>query len=411
MQIKQWVINVLVAFSWILTFIAIILHFVNDTSPTVQFVFAIVGMINMARMVGDATEELSDSLGDIVGGILSASCGNIPELIFSLIALFNGQYELLMGTLIGSVVSNLLLVLGSSIVVGSFKNGWKQKFIKGPIHDLAHLLLLGTVIIFIGLSYMKPSNTMNISVSVLLLITNVIFTVYQLKYDRISLTRQTSLRLDKPLERRMPIQDLEGQTELTNVAGDDNLGREGGRGGGGGGSSSSNEDPVVLFNRDMPKFVTKKRLILFESISKLIVSSAFVALLSEIITETCQVFSLELGLSKQFIGFFIIAFTGNAAEHWTSLKAAYDNEIDLAITTVETSGIQITMLIIPLIVLISYSQAIPIYMTFSAVQLGIYLSTIFFVQYIIRDNEANIIEGAFLLIFYLMSAIFYAVYG
>jgi calcium/proton exchanger cax len=143
-KISQYGANSLIVITWIASLIAIIMHFSGNIQPTVQFVLALIGMINMARMVGDATEALSEKMGDMIGGMMSAACGNIPELIFSLIALFNGSYSLLLATLMGSVVSNLLLVFGTSIMVGSYKNNWRQSYKKGPIHDLAMLLLLGT---------------------------------------------------------------------------------------------------------------------------------------------------------------------------------------------------------------------------------------------------------------------------
>ncbi|AYV76294.1 MAG: hypothetical protein Terrestrivirus5_116 [Terrestrivirus sp.] len=430
-KISQYAANSLIVITWIASLIAIVMHFAGDVQPTVQFVLALIGMINMARMVGDATEALSEKMGDMIGGMMSAACGNIPELIFSLIALFNGSYSLLLATLMGSVVSNLLLVFGTSIMVGSYKNNWRQSYKKGPIHDLAMLLLFGTAMMFTATSYISGktgnSNIITITFCVLLLVMNIIFTLYQLKFDTINLTslrQHSNKRLVNPGS--IPLTDVssarssnDGQHhENNNIAGghgaeeitiivEDTDRRED--------HHVTNEivtptfTPINIFGHQVTlPFSDSKKDVIIE-IALLAIASAFVALLSEILTETCEVFSKELGLSNEFIGFFIVAFTGNAAEHWTGIKTAYNNEIDLSITTVETSGTQISMLIIPIIVLLSYTQSTPLYMVFDVYQLGIYISTILFVQYIIRDNESNFIEGTFLLMFYLCSAVMYGV--
>jgi Ca2+:H+ antiporter len=375
---------------------SVVLHFIGDRSIA-QFVLAIIGLVPLAGVIGDATEELGELAGDIVGGILSASFGNAPELIFSFVALYNHQDELLKATLIGSVIANTLMVLGSSLMVGSYKNGI-QKFVKGTIHNLG-----ATLLIFSGiyLSYPTILKTMgqygsyvsvrlDIISSLIMIVIYVSFTIFQIKYKPETLIRGLSKRLEKTKSVRGQNQIDSKSIEIVIVA----------------------PDAIVTTSTQTPSepHPNKKKIIAI-NIFKLCVASGLVALLSDIITSTVTDFSVTVGINSTFIGFIIIAITGNAAEHWTAMKSAYDNEIDLAITTVITSGLQISALIYPIIILFSFIRETPMDMALLPLEAISYDFAIILVWFVMSDDKTNWVEGLMLFSFYIILAtIFFVVF-
>jgi len=373
-------------FAWILSIIAIALHYTNNMLPTLQFIFALLGLIVMAKMVGDETEELAEKSTEIIGGILSAFCGNIPELIFSIVALFNGEYSLLLATMFGSVVSNLLLVMGTSIIVGSYKNGFRQNFKHVEIHDLALLLLFGTSFLFITTSTITNNSVVTILLCCILIISLIVFTIYQLTFDTNTLERVSSIRslnytpnLNTDDVSIPVIYDAETQSNEPNKNNSVNLPK-----------------PNILCDSS-----------LYVNIFKLTIISVMVGLLSDIITQTCYSLSNQIGVSKEFIGFFVVAIAGNAAEHWTAILAAYNNQIDLSITIVESSAIQISCLIIPIVVLLSFSRQDILWLQLNRYQNGMYFIAMFMLKYVVNDNKTNMVEGIFLTLLYLSMAIVY----
>ncbi len=366
--------------------LAIILKLFNKAN-TGQFVLACIGLVPLAGMIGDATEKLGRRIGSIGGGILSASFGNAPELIFSIISLYKGNLdELIKASLLGSVISNILLVLGTSFIVGGYKNG-TQEFEKGIIHSAG-----STLLIFASFCLSIPTiwkatvqhegvnatpTTLNMLVAIVLILCYILYTFFQIQDD-----------LKKERE---PLHTLEVNTSGLYVA-------------------TTEYDLEIEHEQPDPEAQQESTNgSVIYPILQLLISSCLVAVLSDIITDTVSDVASNLGLSQIFIGAVIISVTGNAAEHWTALQASYHNETDLAVTTVLTSALQISMLIIPVLTILSTGRSNDLFqLTFNPIELVINAVTVLVAWLIIEDTKTNWIEGVALLGTYVISCtVFY----
>jgi Ca2+:H+ antiporter len=347
-----------------------------------QFVFACIGLVPLAGHIGDATEELGERIGSIAGGILSASFGNAPELIFSVISLFKNEPELdelIKASLLGSVISNVLLVFGSAIVIGGIKHG-TQEFEKGMIHSAGALLVFLSTCCLGAPAVLETvtghsSTTLNIIVAVVLLIGYVAFTIYQIK-DEIAHERQPLSSQEHGHHHGHHNHHHHLQDDYPHAEGDTNMEAA---------VEPEAEDPITPA---------------WKALGILLASSILVAVLSDIITDTVSEVATKCGISHIFIGAVVIAITGNAAEHWTALQSAYDNKTDLAMTTVVTSALQISMLIIPLLAILSFFRSTPLTLIFSPVVIIAQVIAAFINIFVVNDTKTTWLEGVVLLCTY-----------
>lgn len=380
---------------YIPVFIAIILKFANG-SGTAQFILACFGLIPLAGMVGDSTEELGELLGDVAGGILSASFGNAPELIFSSVSLYKGFDDLIKASLIGSILSNTLLVLGTSLIVGGVKNGI-QEFKSGIVHSAGATWLVVSGMFLSTpsiLNYLKQDGlstqqymTIDLFISIILVAVYISYTLFQIRYEGDKTEHRVTIDtadVNRILERKDNDQTIE--LKIINVEANITVPEK---------QASDNNEAVPN---------------VYWSIFKLLFASCLVALLSDIVTDTISEITSGGSISQTFIGIIIIAITGNAAEHWTAMKAAYDNEADLSITTVLTSGLQISMLIIPLMVIFSYVRSVPFTLVFPALELIAFESSAILTWFIVSDSKTNWSEGKALVALYLLCCIAFFYY-
>lgn len=440
--------------------VAIVLRYTYGNQIT-QFVFACIGLIPLAGNIGDSTEDLGDRINPIVGGLLNGSLGNVPELIFALISLFvgNGKLdELIKAALIGSIVSNTLLVLGSALIVGGLKNG-TQKFVTGDIHGAGSTILLFAALclafptIWTAWSG-KPHIPMgfNLLDSCVLFVCYILYTIFQIKGSAekqkeiqetdgvtipLSVLKHNEQIVRKKIERARTLSKIlhtpVSGSDLGQIPAEDNtllqiIVNEGqeqvpgqvqgqvqgqvpeqvpGQVPGQILETQKKNDNMMASENDETE---EKKSHIIWPILQLAVSSALIAILSDIITDTVSVFSESLGLSHTFIGMILISFLGNAAEHWTAIIASYHNETDLSVTTVLTSALQISMLIIPLIVMFSYIRSEPFELIFNPLELVALGAAVVCVWVIISDSRTNWLEGVVLTGAYIVSStVFYYV--
>jgi Ca2+:H+ antiporter len=317
--------------------LTIVLHYAGSLSDSAQFVLAAVSLVPLAWLIGEATEHAAEHTGPGVGGFLNATFGNAPELIIALIAVNDGLTEVVRGSLTGSVVSNLLLVLGLSLVAGG----------RGTLDRTSSFLSLG-LIAFATALFLVPSvagwdgdpnrdslTRVSAVISVVLLVTYVVATWYSLRRHR-----ARHIASDAEVE-------VEGWTLRRSL--------------------------VVL--------------------GIATVATAFVA---EILVGSLEVFAEQAGLSDFFVAAVIVAIVGNAAEHGGAIVVAFRGKIALAGEIAFSSAAQVAVFLIPAVALLSWLIE-PLALSFRAVEIGALAGSVAYTAAVLADGRSSRLRGTLLL--------------
>ena len=335
----------------------------GHASEALVFVTSALGIIPTAALMGRATEELASRSGPRIGGLLNVTFGNAPELIIALFALDRGLHELVKATLIGSIVGNILLVLGASMLVGGLANG-RQTFSAKTANVQSTMLLAAAAAFAVpavvqlvggdGLPTVGPERIGFDSTVELLsgLIAAVLIVIYL-----IGLYLSLRTTGDPAHE---PTYDAEGMWGWS-----------------------------VRF-----------------SVAMLAVAGLFVGIMSEVLVGSIGAASESLGLSEFFIGAIVVAIVGNAAEHWVAVLVAQKNKMDLAVNIAIGSGAQVGLFVTPVLVLAAFFIGPgPLPLVFNAFELGAVILAVLVAYYVAHDGESTWSEGAALLSVYVILAI------
>jgi Ca2+:H+ antiporter len=340
-----------------------------DASGTLIFFLAAGALIPPAAMMGRATEELAERSGNVVGGLLNVTFGNAPELIIALFALEKGLHEVVKASLIGSILGNVLLVMGAAMLVGGLSSGRTrgvQKFGQTAASVQSTMLLLAVAALIMpgvfalvqggGLpnagdervSYGSDLENLSLAVACVLIFSYLAGLLFSLR---------THAALFNPHE-----------------------------------EESSTEDRGDWSVR--------------RSVIALAISGALVGLLSEILVGSIEEASQAIGLSEFFIGVIIIAIVGNAAEHWVAVLVAYKNKMSLAVNIAIGSSVQVALFVAPVLVLVSFVLGpAPMPLVFNGFELaGLAIAAIIANQ-VTQEGESTWYEGLQLLLVYLVLAL------
>lgn len=335
--------------------VSIFLEFLHF-NPAWVFVSSALAIIPLAGLMGKATEHLAEKLGAGPGGLLNASFGNAAELIIALMALRRGLYDVVKASITGSIIGNVLLVLGLSVLIGGLKYE-RQTFNRTAACMGATLLTLSAIgLVIPAIFHMVTSGAgMNHEQELSLEIAIVLFATYLLSLV-------FALRTHKHL-----------------YAGD--------------GVHSAAEVAAA------ESWSMKKAVLV------LLVSTAFVALMSEFLVGAVEHTEGAFGMTEVFVGVILVAIIGNAAEHSTAVLMAARNQMDLAMNIAIGSSIQIALFVAPVLVFVSYLFGRPmdlLFTTFEVVSVGLAVGI---VSLISMDGESNWMEGVQLLAVYVILAI------
>jgi Ca2+:H+ antiporter len=347
--------------------VTVVLHFAH-VSEVWQFIAAGLAIVPLAGLMGEATEHLAHRLGPGIGGLLNATFGNAAELIIALFALFkrapDGRYydEIVKASLTGSIIGNLLLVLGLSLFAGGLRYPI-QRFSKtaagvgGTLLVLAAFGLLVPAIfhsmpevVRVGAGRADLEHHLSVGVCLLLIVTYILHLIFSLITHK----------------------------DLYNP------------------SSETAADEAD--DADAPWSIKRSAL-------TLLIATVLVAWMSEILIGTVAHTSEALGLSAVFVGVILVAIVGNAAEHSTAVMVALKNKMDLSVGIAVGSALQIALFVAPVLVFVSYLRDYPMDLLFTTLEIVAVLLSVFIARMVCEDGESNWLEGAMLLMVYAVLAV------
>jgi Ca2+:H+ antiporter len=334
----------------LLVFVPIaILAEIGQWNPVVIFVAAALAVVPLSGLLGDATEELAGRTGPRIGALLNATLGNAAELIITILALREGLYDLVRASITGSIIGNLLLVAGASLIVGGLKHG-TQQFSRKDAGLNATLLILAAMVLVVPSLFsiaIEPAraNIDNISI----ITAGVIIVLYVL-----------SLVF---------------------------------------GFTAKHAEPVTRHAAHVPHMSMRVAVII------LIVSTLFIAGMSEVLVSAVEPMVKQIGISELFVGVILVPIIGNVAEHVVAIEVAAKNKMDLSMGIAVGSSLQIALFVAPLLVFISLLFGRTLDLEFTGFEIIALLASCFIAAQVSGDGETNWLEGVMLIGLYIIIAV------
>jgi Ca2+:H+ antiporter len=341
--------------NWLLVFVpvAIGLEFFAPTAHTWIFLVACLAIVPLAGWLGHATEELAHHTGEGVGGLLNATFGNAAELIIAIMALHKGLDSVVKASLTGSILGNILLVLGAAVLAGGIKHK-EQKFNETGARAQATLLMLAAIALVMPAAFhylagprgKVSEGGLSLEISIVLLLSYAAHLWFSL------------------------------HTHKHHFSGEES---EGGKDG---------------------AWSVKKSLLM------LIGATAMIAWISEILVGSVQEAAAAFGMTSVFVGVIVVAIVGNAAEHSTAIIMALKNRMELSMGIAIGSSLQIALFVAPVLVILSrFIAPHPMDLVFTPAEvLAVFLAVLITGQ-ISSDGESNWLEGVQLLAVYVILAV------
>lgn len=347
--------------------LAVVLDLAGVSSVAIFFASAL-GVIPTAALMGRATEELAARSGPGIGGLLNVTFGNAPELIIALFALQKGLHEVVKASLAGSVIGNILLVLGASMFFGGLGRE-RQTFNRTAAGAQSSMLLLAAVAlvmpaIFEGIdgSGLPSPGAERV--------------VYDSSVEQLSLI--VALVLIASYGAGL-IFSLKTHRDLFNPPHEVDEEAEG-----------------------APWSVRR-------SVGALAIAGVAVALMSEILVGSISEAADSIGLTEFFVGAIVVATVGNAAEHWVAVLVARKDQMDLSVNIAIGSSAQIALFVAPVLVLVSFVLGPgPMPLVFNGFELGAFLLAVVIANHVTAEGESTWFEGVQLLAVYAVVAVAFA---
>jgi Ca2+:H+ antiporter len=336
-----------------------------DTLAGWQFAAALLSLLPLAALMGEATEHLTHHSGPGIGGLLNATFGNAAELIIALALLFKGLDTAVKASITGSILGNLLLVLGASLLAGGLKYS-TLKFNRTAAG------IGGTMLVLAAMGLLVPA-------------------IFHTLPEVLALEDEQALNLEHELS--LAVCAVLMLTYLASLV--FSLMTHKGLYGGGEGvvnSLTSHGGGTV------PPAVWSVR----RAVIVLFATTAAIALISEILAGAIEHTGERLGLTQVFLGVVVVAIAGNAAEHSTAILVARKNMMDLSVGIALGSAQQIALFVAPVLVFASYLRPEPMDLLFSTMEIVSVILAVLIARMVAEDGESNWLEGVMLLMIYLI---------
>jgi Ca2+:H+ antiporter len=336
--------------------IAAILEWVIHPDPLWIFIAAAIAIVPLAKLVGQGTEELALHTGPRIGGLLNATLGNAAELIITIFAIREGLIELVIASITGSIVGNLLLVMGLSLLVGGLKNG-TQRFERKSAGLTAVLTFMAILVLAIPSTFdaaIRPDRVAELQLSEGVAIVMIVLYLLSVVYSFTAKERTA-------------------------------------------------EGAVI----ESPKnhHAHKPKWSMGMSLGVLAIATVGIALMSEFLVGAVEPVTESLGLSEFFIGIILIPIIGNVAEHLVAVQVAYKNDMELSMTISLGSSLQIALFVAPVLVFVALLFGQQMFLVFTMFELIALLASGVIAVFVAQDGETNWFEGAMLIALYVILAI------
>ncbi len=333
--------------------VALVLAWIG-ADPTLVFITSALGIIPLADILGEATDALAHRAGTHIGALLNATFGNAAELIITVAAIRAGLLEVVKASITGSIIGNILLVLGLSVLAGGLKNGF-QRFGRRTASTNLTMMAIAVIGLTIPALFAQAIDARNhfgveylsIGVAIALIIGYVLTLVFTFTQP--------------PEKVRIAV------------------------------SKASEPEHEHWSAR--------------RALAVLAISVLFLATLSEILVGAIEPVVREHGLTELFVGVIIVPIIGNAAEHLVAVEMALKNKIELALGIALGSSMQVALLVAPLLVFISLAAGNPMSLVFNPFEIAALAASVVIAALITLDGESNWLEGAQLVIVYVILAL------
>jgi Ca2+:H+ antiporter len=334
---------------WLLLFfpVAVAAEFLH-WGDLVIFATAALAIIPIAGMLGEATEALAAKTGPQVGGLLNASLGNAAELIITLVAIRAGSIELVRASIIGSILGNLLFVLGLSMLLGGLKHG-TQRFDRNRVTVDATLTILAAIVISIPSFFSQAIEPdfwrveyLSLTTAAVMLVLYILSIIYTL---------------------RLPKKEVEhGVGEAMAHA--------------------------------APHWSTQRALMV------MVAAVVGLAVMSEFLVGSLDAVTATFGLSEFFVGIILVPIIGNVAEHLVAVQVAMKNQMDLSLSIALGSSLQIALFVAPVLVFISLAMGNPLTLEFNNYEVIALFAASLVGAFVALDGRSNWLEGSMLVAVY-----------
>lgn len=346
--------------NWLLLAVPLTLYFQYSGNVEVTFLFSMIAIMPLAFLMGHATEEIALRAGENLGGLLNATFGNAVEIIIASLAIWTAannadqadvMIELVQASLIGSILGNLLLVLGLALLWGGYKYQ-TQTFNQEALSINGSLLLLAVLALIIPAAAshteLVDENILNLS-----------------RYASLVLLLMYGLSLFFQFKTHSHLFDVKSEIE----------------------------------EQEEPKMTTKDAWVL------LILATVLVGWMAEVLVHSVDEAAKGWGLPTLFIGVILLPFFGNAAEHFTAVLVAGKDKMDLSLAIAIGSSVQIAVFVAPLMVLFAWAMGVPISLKFGILETAATFMSVLVANFILNDGKTNWLEGVMLLACYVILAL------
>ncbi|MCJ1246361.1 hypothetical protein MMC30_003568 [Trapelia coarctata] len=340
-------------------------------NPTAVFVLNFLAIVPLASLLSFATEQLSAKLGQTLGGLLNATFGNAVELIVSIVALKENQIRIVQSSMLGSILSNILLVLGCCFFFGGLRFH-VQEFNETVASTMSSLMAVASASLVIPATLYAVMKTDTVTdgkdsdanilvlshgTAIILLVLYVLYLYFQLKSHK-------------------ELFDEEQQD--------------------GGGEGGEEEEEQILSP--------------WAAGVALVVVTIAVAVCAEFLVDSIDSIVETMHISKTFIGLILLPIVGNAAEHVTAVVVSMKNKMNLAIGVAIGSSMQIALLVTPFLVILGWIIDRDMTLHFETFETVVFFLSVLVVNYLIQDGKSNYLEGAMLIGVYIIIALAFYVY-
>ena len=345
--------------------VAVILEF-SHASPVSLFVVSALAIIPLAGLMGQATECLAERLGPGIGGLLNATFGNAAELIIAAMALERGLHNVVKASITGSIIGNILLVFGMSILLGGMKYE-TQRFNRVAAGFGSTLLALSAIGLLVPALFHWVVESHLVS-------------------GQIDLAKEVALERNLSLEIAVVLFLVYLLSLVFSLKTHKNILQAGG-------------DPSSHRDHGGPGWGVKR------SGGVLLAATVATAVASEFLVGSVEAVAKAWGLTEIFVGVIVVAIIGNAAEHSTAILVALRNKMDLSLNIAVGSSIQVALFVAPVLVFLSYALGNPLDLHFTAFEVLAVTIAMLVVNLVAQDGESHWMEGVLLVAVYVILGI------